>query len=76
MEIAPDFFSYFEAAATLLDSDKYTTSVSKCYDHIADCLFSNIFFIFHENVTDPLWPFLHGMTMDKSSLCMTLVSYF
>lgn len=26
MEIAPDFFSYFEAAATLLDNDKYATT--------------------------------------------------
>jgi hypothetical protein len=25
MEIAPDFFDYFEAAAKLLDSDKYVT---------------------------------------------------
>jgi len=25
MEIAPDFFDYFEAAAKLLDNDKYVT---------------------------------------------------
>jgi alpha-1,3-mannosyl-glycoprotein beta-1,2-N-acetylglucosaminyltransferase len=25
MEIAPDFFDYFEAAASLMDRDKYVT---------------------------------------------------
>lgn len=28
MEIAPDFFDYFEAAAKLLDNDKYVTLYS------------------------------------------------
>jgi alpha-1,3-mannosyl-glycoprotein beta-1,2-N-acetylglucosaminyltransferase len=28
MEIAPDFFDYFEAAAKLLDNDKYVTLLS------------------------------------------------
>ena len=27
MEIAPDFFEYFEAAAKLLETDKYVTTV-------------------------------------------------
>ena len=30
MEIAPDFFDYFEAAAKLLDNDKYVTLYSDC----------------------------------------------
>lgn len=33
MEIAPDFFSYFEAAATLLDSDKSIMAVSSWNDN-------------------------------------------
>lgn len=31
MEIAPDFFDYFEATATLLDNDKYALVNLCCY---------------------------------------------
>lgn len=34
MEIAPDFFDYFEAAANLMDRDEYVTYWSFPAEHI------------------------------------------
>lgn len=44
MEIAPDFFDYFEATAALLDKDKYAPS------HSLMCLiYSSHLIILHHN---------------------------
>lgn len=83
MEIAPDFFDYFEAAAALLDKDKYClmgelktckwwTSFYMSYTSEID--FYHVFWFW--TMIGPLWLFPHGTTMDKSSLCMILVSFF
>lgn len=80
MEIAPDFFDYFEATATLLDKDKYvfkkrdaeffffrfTIQVLK---YLKICVYNLAL-----SILGPLWLFPHGMTMDRSSLYMIHVS--
>ncbi|KAK4740430.1 hypothetical protein R3W88_004127 [Solanum pinnatisectum] len=68
MEIAADFFDYFEAGATLLDRDKLQNAYSQCPKY-------NIFYILVVNIPGRLWPFLLGMTMDKGSSSKILVSY-
>lgn len=37
MEIAPDFFDYFEAGAALLDSDKYASFFFRKYNITTPC---------------------------------------
>lgn len=77
MEIAPDFFDYFEAAAKLLDNDKYVTLLYFLLENLRNSIynFSNHFLVLiivaHQG---QLWPFLLGTTMGKSSLLTTKVS--
>jgi len=80
MEIAPDFFDYFEAMATLLDKDKYVFKRRNA-EFIFFWFTIHVFKDFQISVYNltlsilgPLWLFRHGMTMDRSSLYMIHVS--
>lgn len=65
MEIAPDFFEYFEAAADLMDKDKWVL-IYLCYSwSLAQELLLSWFHLFL--IAGLSWLFHHGMIMDKSS---------
>lgn len=77
MEIAPDFFDYFEAAAKLLDNDKYVTllcfRVVNLRNLICKFLCSLSFYSNNCGTEGRLWLFLLGTTMGRSNLSMTQV---
>jgi hypothetical protein len=77
MEIALDFFDYFEAAAKLLDNDKYVTLlcflIANLRNSIYKFLYSLSFYSNHCGTEGRLWLFLLGTTMVKSSLFTTQV---
>lgn len=78
MEIAPDFFDYFEATASILDKDEYALlQFSHCILKwlLHRVIICSLLFYCSPMVCDVgrLWLFLLGMTMGKCSLCMIQV---
>lgn len=55
MEIAPDFFDYFEAAADLLDKDKYVWVKSRLYMLILLKLLQSMSFYFLSSRLNNPW---------------------